>query len=119
MTHIHLVAPDFREDKRPTKLVSNALDLVAEQSRWSFKGAQAEKKARITDYNMHDMFNSQLQQKIDRNLKGKEEPFKYKEGFLSELETFVKTNYDKSEFELDFKQLAKQRKERERQEMQA
>ena len=39
MTHIHLLANDFREDKRPTKLVSNALDTMAENSKWRYQGA--------------------------------------------------------------------------------
>ena len=34
MTHIHLLNKDFREDKRPAKLVSNALDLAADTCKW-------------------------------------------------------------------------------------
>jgi len=36
MTHIHLLAKDFRDDKRPMKLVSNTLDAMAEMSKWKF-----------------------------------------------------------------------------------
>ena len=117
MTHIHLLAPDFRDDKRPTKLVSKALDGVAEERQpWKYMGANNEKKAKHSDYDLRDLFNKSLQQKVDR-YKRHGERFEYTEGFSTEVQTFVKTNYDTSDYDIDFKQLAKQRKEREKQEM--
>lgn len=69
MTHIHLLNADFRDDKRPVKLVSNALNMLADSCRWKFHGAQADKKAKYTDYNIRDLFNNRLQQKIDKCMK--------------------------------------------------
>lgn len=62
------------------------------------------------------MFNQRLQQKIDLRAKHGDR-FQYTEGFSAEVQTFVKTNYDTGEFDIDFKQLAKQKKERLKQEM--
>ena len=36
MTHIHLLAKDFRDDTRPGMLVKNALDTMAETSKWRY-----------------------------------------------------------------------------------
>ena len=60
MTHIHLLNPDFRDDKRPTKLVENALNTLADTCKWKYEGAQADKKAKYTDYSLRDMFNNRL-----------------------------------------------------------
>lgn len=57
MTHIHLLAKDFRYDKRPTKLVSDALDTMANNSKWRYQGANVDRKAKHTDYDLRDMFN--------------------------------------------------------------
>lgn len=45
--------------------------------------------------------------------------FEYTEGVSAEVQTFVKTNYDISEYEIDFKELAKLKKEKARQEQEA
>ena len=42
--------------------------------------------------------------------------FDYTEGVSAEVQTFVKTNYDISEYEVDFKEMAKLKKEKARQE---
>jgi hypothetical protein len=60
MSHIHLLANDFRNDKRPNKLIENALDTMAETSKWKYVGANIEKKAKVTDYSLHDMFSQRL-----------------------------------------------------------
>ena len=57
MTHIHLLSNDFRTDKRPTMLVSNALDKMAEDSKIRYMGANVDKKAKHSDYNLPDMFD--------------------------------------------------------------
>ena len=44
MTHIHLLDVDFRTDKRPAKLIADALNLTAEGCRWKYQGAQPEEK---------------------------------------------------------------------------
>ena len=116
MSHIHLLSKNFRSDKRPVKLIENALEKMAETSKWKFDGAETEKKARVTDYSMIDVFNMRLQAKIDKYEKTGE-VFEYNEGFSAEIQAFIKTNYDISGLEIDFKQLAKQRKEREKLEM--
>lgn len=85
MTHIHLLATDFRDDKRPTKLVSNALDTMADTTKpWKYTGANMEKKAKHTDYNLRDMFNKGLQEKVNRYKKHGER-FEYTEGFSAEV----------------------------------
>ena len=66
VTHIHLLNPDFREDKRPARLVSNALDFMADTCKWKYQGAQAERKAKYTDYSLRDLFGKRLQDKIDK-----------------------------------------------------
>ena len=38
-THIHLLHPDFREDRHPAKLVQEALDTQATQYKWKYAGA--------------------------------------------------------------------------------
>lgn len=45
--------------------------------------------------------------------------FEYTEGVSAEVQTFVKTNYDISEYEIDFKELAKLKKEKAKQEQEA
>ena len=81
-----------------------------------FMGANVERKAKYTDYSLTDMFDQKIQQKVDRYHKLGER-FEYTEGFSAEVQTFVKTNYDPNEYHIDFKQLIKQKKEREKQEM--
>ena len=72
---------------------------------------------------MRDLLNQRLQKQIDKNIrffldaKQTEYPtnmFEYQEGFHADVQTFVKLNYDTSAYEIDFKMLAKQRKEREK-----
>ena len=81
-----------------------------------YVGANVERKAKYTDYSLTDMFDQKIQQKINRYVK-QGERFEYTEGFSAEVQTFVKTNYDLNEYNIDFKQLIKQKKEREKQEM--
>ena len=121
MTHIHLLNSDFREDKRPTKLVDNALEVLADTCKWKYVGAQADKKAKHTEYSLKDMFNSRMQTKINNSNKNPPppNPFEYVEGFSADVQTFVKTNYDLSEYDVDFKQLAKLKKEKAKAEMEA
>lgn len=57
-----------------------------------------------------------MQQKIDASVK-KGEKFEYKEGFSAEVQTYVKTNFDTGCYEIDFKRLNKERKEREKAEI--
>ena len=102
MTHIHLLAEDFRQDKRPTMLVQKALDFVADNSKKKYHGASVDKKAKHTDYNLRDMFDDRLHKKIEARTK-RGDRFEYTEGFSAEVQTFVKTNYDTSEYEIDFK----------------
>ena len=54
-------------------------------------GANNEKKAKHSDYDLRDLFNKSLQQKVDR-YKRHGERFEYTEGFSAEVQTFVKTN---------------------------
>ena len=61
MTHIHLLAPGFRDDKRPVKLISDALDHHADTCKWKYKGAEPEKMANVTDYSLRELFNQRLQ----------------------------------------------------------
>ena len=65
-------------------------------------GANNEKKAKHSDYDLRDLFNKSLQQKVDR-YKRHGERFEYTEGFSDEVQTFVKTNYDTSDYDIDFK----------------
>ena len=65
-------------------------------------GANNEKKAKHSDYDLRDLFNKSLQQKVDR-YKRHGERFEYTEGFSAEVQTFVKTNYDTSDYDIDFK----------------
>lgn len=113
MSHIHLLATDFRSDKRPTKLVENALEFQAENCNWKYVGAQNEKKAKISDYSLKELFDKRIQQKINSSIK-KGDNFEYTEGFSAEVQTYVKTNYETGSYEIDFKQLIKERKEREK-----
>ena len=69
MTHIHLLAPDFRVDKRPVKLISNALDDLAKNCKLKYKGAEPEKKANVTDHSLRELFNWRLQEKINSHIK--------------------------------------------------
>ena len=41
------------------------------------------------------------------------DPWGY-DGFTGDIKTFVNTNYDLTEYDIDFKQLAKMKKEKER-----
>ncbi len=66
MTHIHLLNDDFREDKRPTKLVDNALNTLADTCKWKYEGATTDKKAKVTDYNLRDMFDKKFQDSINQ-----------------------------------------------------
>jgi hypothetical protein len=75
---------------------------MAETSKWKFDGADTEKKARVTDYSMTDLFNMRLQAKIDKYEKTGDK-FEYTEGVSAEMQTFIKTNYDLNGFEIDFK----------------
>ena len=83
-------------------LVAQALDLTANSCKRKYVGAQTEKKAKYTDYSMQELFADRLQQKIDKRGKVKQ-PFEYTEGFSAEIQTFVKTNYDLTEYDIDFK----------------
>ena len=116
MSHIHLLANDFRADKRPGKLVENALESMAENCGWKYVGASQDKKAKVSDYTLKELFERRLQQKIDASVK-KGDKFEYTEGFSAEVQTYVKTNFDTGCYEIDFKRLIKERKEREKAEI--
>jgi hypothetical protein len=108
MSHIHLLADDFRSDKRPAMLVKNALEAIAETSKWKYAGAQSEKPAPVTDYSLRELIDHRLQQKIDRREKqGESFEYQEKEGVLSEIQTFSNANYDRGNYVVDFKALAK------------
>ena len=111
MSHIHLLSDDFRDDKCPSKLVNNALELSAMTSQWRYQGALPEEKVHRTDYTMKDLFGRDFSQRLDKyeniyhtgsgykcfEYPNKEEGDQGKElGFESELKMFKKINYDNS-----------------------
>ena len=65
-------------------------------------GANNEKKAKHSDLDLRDLFDKSLQYKVER-YKRHGERFEYTEGFSAEVQTFVKTNYDTSDYDIDFK----------------
>ena len=61
MTHIHLLANDFRDDKTPNMLIQNRLNYMADTRIMKFMGANVERKAKYTDYSLTDMFDQKIQ----------------------------------------------------------
>ena len=55
-SHIQLVASDFREDKRPVKLLDNALGKIASRE-WKYVGV---KKAKEQDVDLRRMLKTKL-----------------------------------------------------------
>ena len=105
---MHLLKPDFQDDKNPQTLIRDALELTATTSRWVYRGADIKDTNDKMTYDQ--LYNKTIQKRIDANLK-RQEDFEEKDGFKADVATLVKTNYSTSQYNVDFKHLKKQRRE--------
>ena len=91
-SHIQLVAPDFRDDKRPAKLLDNALGKIASRE-WKYVGV---KKGEEQDVDLRRMLKTKLKDMQDDKNAG--------------FSAFVQPYTIKGKQELSFKQMIDQKR---------